>query len=62
MQATIKIYTKNVYGQTMIYMVEDEKSDTIKSLIGKKTIDKNDIRLLQNLGVNFEQVVENSVL
>ncbi len=59
---TVKIYTKNVYGVTKIYMVESEQTNTIQALIGKKTIDKQDIKLLQNLGISFEQVITDSIL
>jgi hypothetical protein len=57
MMTNIMYYRKNVYGQDLLYIVGAE-GDAIKTLTGKKTIDRRDIAALETLGHTFELVHE----
>lgn len=59
---TIKVYTKEVYGKMLIYMVDTKESQAVQRLTGNKTISQGEISMLKTLGVNFEQVLPNSVV
>jgi len=52
----IKIETKSVYGNDLMYVVS-EHAEAIQNLTGKKTIDASDIKQLKVLGFTFEAVV-----
>ena len=52
----IKIETKSVYGNDLMYVVS-EHAEAIQSLTGKKTIDASDIKQLKVLGFTFEAAV-----
>lgn len=53
----VQFYTKNVYGNTLIYLVESEASENILCLIGQKTINKFQIERFKDLGIEFDQVI-----
>lgn len=48
----IKVLTKSVYGNDLMYIVS-EHAEPIKALTGKKTIDQRDIAQLKKLGFSF---------
>ena len=52
----IKIETKSVYGNDLMYVVS-EHAEAIQNLTGKKTIDASDIKQLKVLGLTFEAAV-----
>ena len=49
----IKIETKSVYGNDLMYIVS-EHAEAIQSLTGKKTIDALDMKQLRTLGFTLE--------
>jgi len=57
---TIQFYTKSVYGNTLIYLVESEASRSMLELIGQKTISKSQMARFEKLGLSFEQVINPS--
>ena len=52
----IKIETKSVYGNDLMYVVS-EHAEAIQNLTGKKTIDASDIKQLKTLGFTCEASV-----
>ena len=56
----IMYFKKNVYGQDLLYVVGAE-GDAIKTLTGKKTVDRRDLAALEALGHTFELVHEKGV-
>lgn len=59
MPTIIKYYTKNVYGQTLEYVLDGTQAAAIQRLTGKKTINSSiraDLVALAN--VTFERVLE----
>ena len=48
----IRVQTKTVYGNDLMYVVS-EHAAPIRALTGKKTIDSNDINQLKKLGFSF---------
>lgn len=55
---TIEYYTKNVYGNELIYLVESPETNVVLRLIGQKTISSYQMSLFESLGVNFTRVFE----
>lgn len=55
---TIHYYKRNVYGNPLIYLIEDENSDTILSIINQKTIHPHQMRAFAKLGIEFNQVID----
>ena len=53
----IEFYIKNVYGKENIYNKDENIAKNIQTLTTKKTIDKNDMQALENLGFTFKQVI-----
>lgn len=53
----IEFYTRNVYGVEHRYIVNEELSNTIQTLTGRKTILKSDMRALEKLGFVFIEVL-----
>ena len=49
----IKIETRSVYGNDLMYVVS-EHAEAIQNLTGKKTIDASDIKQLRVLGFTLE--------
>jgi len=52
----INAQIKNVYGNEMIYIVDQNEAKAISMLTGKKTIDNNDIDALFMLGIQINIV------
>ena len=52
----IKIETKSVYGNDLMYIVS-EHAEAIQNLTGKKTIDASDMKQLRTLGFTLEAAV-----
>lgn len=55
MNNVIKVQVKSHYGNEHIYIIS-EHNESIKSLTGRKTITRNDIQSLKELGFTFEVV------
>ena len=55
MELTVKV--KQVYGNDMIYPVNDT-AQKFANLIGKKTFSKTDLAIISNLGYKINQVTE----
>lgn len=55
---TIKYYTKQVYGNTLMYLIDSKQARAILRLIGQKTISKFQIEQFEILGVTFERTFE----
>ena len=53
----IQYYIKSVFGKDNIYIKDEEQSKIISTLTNKKTVDKNDIKALEQLGFTLEQVI-----
>lgn len=57
----IKYYRKNVYGNELIYLIEDgetaEQVESILRLIGQKTISRSQIARFETLGIAFEETL-----
>lgn len=54
---TIEFYRKNVYGNELMYLVDEEKSVAILQLIGQKTISKRQMDYFKILGLEFTEVL-----
>lgn len=55
---TIQYYTKQVYGNTLMYLIESKESNAILRLIGQKTISDKQMEQFEILGVTFERTFE----
>lgn len=55
MELIVKV--KNVYGNDMIYPVNDT-AQKFANLIGKKTFSKTDLAIISNLGYKITQAME----
>ena len=53
----VQFYTKNVYGNTLIYLVDGVAAKAILNLIGQKTISKKQMSEFELLNIKFEQVI-----
>ena len=53
----IEYYTKNVYGNELIYVKDEHLKKAISNLLGKKTINKKDIANFKSLGITFKEVL-----
>lgn len=51
----VQVEVRNVYGNELIYPANDT-AKTFAVLIGKKTLDRNDFRLIRLLGFEVEQI------
>ena len=56
----IKIETKSVYGNDLMYIVS-EHAEAIQNLTGKKTIDASDMKQLRTLGFTLEWMTREDV-
>ena len=52
----IHVKVKSVYGNDLIYVVEPEAADFIRTLTGKKTVSEYDIEALRGLGIEVTYV------
>ena len=55
MKNSIKLQIKSVYGNEMIYPA-CETSKTLANLTGKKTLNRNDLEMIESLGYVIEWV------
>lgn len=46
----INFAEKEVYGRTLIYCLDDDKSKHLQKLTGKKTFNESDLEALSDLG------------
>ena len=53
---TIEVKRKEVYGNTLTYVVNEKTRESIKKLTGRKTLTDYDIEALKELG--FTLVIE----
>lgn len=59
MHTTIKYYTKNVYGNELVYLANPRQADLWYRMTGKKTITMQDLVNLQTLTMaGVERVFE----
>lgn len=62
MTASIKFYSKEVYGQTLFYLAGEDDRRMWHNISGKKTISKFDMASLTTLtGRQFERVFEGEI-
>ncbi len=54
----IEYYTKQVYGNTLTYLVNSDASEQILALIGQKTISESQMNRFNKLGIEFVRVFE----
>ena len=52
---TIKIRLKSVYGNTLIYPANEIAEQLVK-LTGRKTFNKDDLKIVKELGYTIEQI------
>lgn len=56
---TIEYYTKQVYGNTLRYLVDSNTAIQWYHISGRKTIDEGDMKSLSDMtGVQFKRVFE----
>ncbi len=53
----IEYYIKNVYGNELIYIKDEQLKKIISNLLGKKTINQKDINNFEILGISFKEVL-----
>lgn len=53
----IEYYIKNVYGNELIYVKDEQLKRVIANLTGKKTISQKDIANFKVLGITFKEVL-----
>jgi len=56
MSKSVQIEVKSVYGVELIYPANDE-AKLFTSLSGKKTLSRQDLKIIKALGFDVEQVV-----
>ena len=54
----VQYYTKQVYGNTLNYLIASEASEAIYNLIAQKTISEAQMEACEKLGIEFERVFE----
>ena len=57
----ITVYTKNVYGNNLIYPIGNLAHSFIK-LTGTKTLSKYHLNIIRSMGIEVEQVVGSEVI
>lgn len=57
MENTIKYYVKNVYGKELIYLVDEQQANIVRTLTGQKTVSDNHLHALVALGCSIEEVM-----
>ena len=53
----IEYYSKNVYGEERLYILNPGPAATITKLTGKKTVSKSDLNCLRALGLESVEVL-----
>ena len=51
---TIQIEIKYHYGNECLYIINEAEAQAVRSLTGKKTISRQDIKALEVLGIKVE--------
>lgn len=54
----IPVYTREVYGNRLIYVADSELAKTFEHLLGKKTLSLDNLVQLEDLGFTIEQVTQ----
>lgn len=54
---TIEFYRKQVYGNTMLYIANDEKASIVRGLTGTKTVSEGDLKRLKELGCEIQEIL-----
>ena len=54
----IPVYTREVYGNRLIYVADKGLAKTLEHLLGKKTLSLDNLTQLEDLGFTIEQVVQ----
>lgn len=54
----IPVYTREVYGNRLIYVADSGLAKTFEHLLGKKTLSLDNLVQLEDLGFTIEQVVQ----
>ena len=57
----ITVYTKNVYGNNLIYPI-GELAHNFTKLTGTKTLSKYHLEVIKSMGIKIQQVVENGII
>lgn len=57
----ITVYTKNVYGNNLIYPIGAMAHNFIK-LTGTKTLSKYHLEVIESMGIEIEQVVGSGII
>ena len=55
---TIKVSTRQAYGQTYVDVIDDKQRGALQSLTGNSTLTQDHINSLMVLGCSFEHVAE----
>ena len=55
---TAFIRSKNNYGRSDLYIVNEEVAQHVRQLTGKKTVDKHDLEALKQLGVKISTGID----
>lgn len=56
MQNTISIFTRSVYGRTLVYPANPEQAKALALLTGTKTLEHRHLQGLEALGFTISQV------
>lgn len=59
--STIQVFTRTVYGTTMIYPA-NEAAEILAQIAGTKTLSQCDLSLAKKLGLTVEQVADPKAL
>lgn len=52
----IRIFTRSVYGRTLVYVADAEQARLLANLTGAKTLESRHLTALEGLGFTIEQV------
>ena len=55
---TIQIFGRSVYGETRIYVADEQQADAIRKITTTKTLTTIQMRGLEELGFVFEEVID----
>lgn len=58
MNSTIQVYSRSVYGRSLVYVANPEQAQSIRTLTGSKTLEERHLSALEALGFTFEQVID----
>ena len=57
----ITVYTKNIYGNNLIYPIGNLAHKFTK-LTGKKSFSKYDLNIIRSMGIQVEQVIGSEII